>query len=210
MNRETSAECPSCSPDKKVPHEVLRTARKLVIRCTACHTTQQLERPRRAPNLKLRAIVSDYDQSHIRWLELGALEKLQIGDEVVVENSSIDAVRITAIELADGVRTGEAEAEAIRVLWAQKIDKVIVKIAVHTRKTTKSYKAPFDGDREFVVGTEEWLGKIVRIKIKNGPVLGHKGQCVRAKDVARIYVEGRRDGYRGQISFVGREPARRR
>jgi uncharacterized Zn finger protein len=154
--------------------------------------------------------VSDYDQSHLRWLELGALERLQIGDEVVVDNSSIDAVRITAIELADGVRTAEAEAQAIRVLWAQKIDKVMVKIAVHTRKTTRSYKIPFDGDKEFVVGNEERLGKIVRLKIKNGPVLGHIGQCARAKDIARMYVEGKRDGDRGQMSLVGHMQARRR
>lgn len=212
MNRETDVECPSCSPDKKVLHEILHTGKKLVVRCTACHTTQNVEPPRRPAALKLRVIVSHYDQSHVGWFEVGVRERLYVGDEVIVENSSIDAVRITAIELSDGVRTTEAEAESIRALWAQKIDKVVVKIAVHTGKTTRSHKVPFDGEKTFVVGTEERLGKIARIKVKQGPVLDHAGQCAQAKDVGRIYVEGttRRSADRSQISLAGRKPTFRR
>ncbi|MEI7826533.1 MAG: HVO_0476 family zinc finger protein [Euryarchaeota archaeon] len=212
MNRETDVECPSCSPDKKVLHEVLHTGKKLVVRCAVCHTTQHVEPPRRPAALKLRVVVSYYDQSHVGWFELGVRERLHVGDDVIVENSSIDAVRITAIELSDGVRTAEAEAESIRVLWAQKIDKVVVKIAVHTGKTTRSHKVPFDGEKKFVIGTEERLGKITRIKVKQGPVLDHAGQCVQAKDVGRVYIEGtaRRSADRNQISLVGRKPARGR
>lgn len=212
MNRETYVECPSCSPDKKVLHEVLHTGKKLVVRCTACHATQHVEPPHRPTALKLRVVVSYHDQSHVGWFELGAREWLHIGDEVIVENSSIDAVRITAIELSDGVRMAEAEAESIRVLWAQKIDKVVVKIAVHTGKTTRSHKVPFDGEKKFVVGTEERLGKIARIKVKRGPVLDQAGQYAQAKDVGRVYVEGttRRSADRNQISLAGRKPTFRR
>jgi uncharacterized Zn finger protein len=212
MNQETDVECPSCSPDKKVPHEVLHTGKKLVVRCTACLATQHVEPPRRPTALKLRVVVSYHDQSHLGWFELGAREWLRIGDEVIVENSSIDAVRITAIELGDGVRTAEAEAESIRVLWAQKIDKVVVKIAVHTGKTTRSHKVPFDGEKRFVVGAEERLGKISRIKVKRGPVLDQAGQFAQAKDVGRVYVEGttRRSADRNQISQAGRKAAFRR
>jgi uncharacterized Zn finger protein len=148
----------------------------------------------------------------VGWFEVGVRERLYVGDEVIVENSSIDAVRITAIELSDGARTAEAEAESIRALWAQKIDTVVVKIAVHTGRTTRSYKVPFDGEKKFIVGTEERLGKIARIKVKQGPVLDHAGQCAQAKDVGRIYVEGttRRSADRNQISLAGRNPALRR
>jgi uncharacterized Zn finger protein len=212
MNRETYVECPSCSPDKKVPHELLHLGKKLVVRCTACLATQHIEPPRRPTALKLRVVVSYHDQSHLGWFELGAREWLRVGDEVIVENSSIDAVRITAIELGDGVRAAEAEAESIRVLWAQKIDKVVVKIAVHTGKTTRSHKVPFDGEKRFVVGAEEQLGRISRIKVKRGPVLDQAGQYAQAKDVGRVYVEGttRRRADRNQISQAGRKPAFRR
>jgi uncharacterized Zn finger protein len=189
--RETNVECPSCLSDKKVPHEVLRTANKLVIRCKVCHTTQQIDLPHRVVSLKLKVVVSDYEQSHVSWLELKALERLHIGDEFIVENSSIDAVRITAIELSDGVRTVEAEAESIRTLWAQKIDKVVVKIAVHTGKTTSSHKVAFDGEKRFVVGDKERLGEVARIKIKHGPVLDRAGQSAQAKDIARVYIKGK-------------------
>jgi uncharacterized Zn finger protein len=212
VNRETDFECPSCSSDKKVPHEVLRTAKKLVIRCTVCHTTQQVDLPRRVASLKLKVVVSDYDQSHLSWLELGALERLRIGDEFIVENSSIDAVRIIAIELNDGVRTEEAEAASIRVLWAQKIDKVVVKIAVHSGKTTKSHKVAFDGEKRFVVGDKERLGEVARIKIKHGPVFDRVGQSASAKDIARVYIKGitRRSADRNQVSFTRQKPTQRR
>ena len=212
VNRETDFECPSCSSDKKVPHEVLRTAKKLVIRCTVCHTTQQVDLPRRVASLKLKVVVSDYDQSHLSWLELGALERLRIGDEFIVENSSIDAVRIIAIELNDGVRTEEAEAASIRVLWAQKIDKVVVKIAVHSGKTTKSHKVAFDGEKRFVVGDKEQFGEVARIKIKHGPVFDRVGQSASAKDIARVYIKGitRRTADRNQVSFTRQKPTQRR
>jgi len=212
VNRETDFECPSCSSDKKVPHEVLRTAKKLVIRCTVCHTTQQVDLARRVASLKLKVVVSDYDQSHLSWLELGALERLHIGDEFIVENSSIDAVRIIAIELSDRVRTEEAEAASIRVLWAQKIDKVVVKIAVHSGKTTKSHKVAFDGEKRFVVGDKERLGEVARIKIKHGPVFDRVGQSASAKDIARVYIKGitRRSADRNQFSFTRHKLTQRR
>ena len=212
MNRETCFECPSCSSDKKVPHDVLRTGKKLVICCTVCHATRQVALPPRARNLKLKVVVSDYNQSHVSWLELGTLEWLRIGDEFIVENTSVDAVRITAIELNDGGRTEEAEADSIRVLWAQKIDKVVVKIAVHSGKTTKSHKVAFDGGKTFVVGDKEQLGEVVRIKIKQGPVLGHVGQSANARDIARLYIKGktRRSTDRNRFVLTRHKPAPRR
>jgi len=190
MSLEINLECYSCSPDKKVLHEVLHSGKKLVVRCTRCHVTHQAEPADRTPMVKLKVVVSDYDQSYVRWFDVGVVERLRIRDEMIVENGSIDAVRITAIELSDGVRAAEAEAEAIRVVWAQKIDKVVVKIAVHTGNITRSYKVPFDGDKEFVVGHEEQHGKIARVKVRRGPVLDRAGQSARAKDVGRVYVTG--------------------
>jgi uncharacterized Zn finger protein len=140
--------------------------------------------------VKLKVVVSNYDQSYVRWFDVGVGERLGVREEMIVENGSIDAVRITAIELSGGVRATEAGAETIRVVWAQKIDKVVVKIAVHTGNITRSYKVPFDGEKEFVVGHEEQHGKIARVKVRRGPVLDRAGQSVKAKDVARVYVTG--------------------
>jgi uncharacterized Zn finger protein len=148
----------------------------------------------------------------VSWLELVALERLYIGDEFIVENSSVDAVRITAIELDGGVRTVEAEAESIRALWAQKIDKVVVKIAVHSGKTTKSHKIAFDGEKRFVVGDKERLGEVARIKIKHGPLFDRVGQSASAKDIARVYIKNttKRSADRNQFSFTRHKPTQRR
>jgi uncharacterized Zn finger protein len=146
--------------------------------------------------VRLKVVVSDYDQSYVRWFEVGVEERFRVRDEMIVENGSIDAVRITAIELSDGVRATESVAETIKAVWAQKIDKVVVKIAVHTGGITRSYKVPFDGEKEFVVGHEEQLGKIARIKVRGGPVLDRAGQSAKAKDVGRVYVKGSRGNER--------------
>ena len=189
MSQEINLECYSCSPDKKVLHEVLHVGKKLVVRCTQCHVTRQAEPAVRVSAVKLKVVVSDYDKSYVRWFELGAAERLRLHDEMIVENGSIDAVRISAIELRDGRREPEAAAEMIRVVWAQKIDKVVVKIAVHTGNITRSHKLPFDGEQEFVVGHAEQRGKITRIRVKEGSVLDRAGQSAKAKDVGRVYVE---------------------
>jgi uncharacterized Zn finger protein len=189
MNRETYLECYSCSPDKKVLHEVLRVGKKLVVRCTQCHVTRQAEPSVRASAVKLKVVVSDYDKSYVRWFEVAAAERLHLHDEMIVENGSIDVVRISAIELRDGRREPEAAAETIRVVWAQKIDKVVVKITVHTGNVTRSYKMPFDGEQEFIVGHAEQHGTITRIRIKKGSMLDQAGQSAKAKDVGRVYVE---------------------
>ncbi|MGZ4922990.1 MAG: HVO_0476 family zinc finger protein [Halobacteriota archaeon] len=212
MNQETYFVCPSCSSDKKVPHEVLSTSKKLIIRCMVCHNTQQVAIPPRFKNIKLKVVVSDYENSHVSWLELEALERLRIGDEFIVENASVDAVRITAIELDGGVRTAESEATLIRALWAQKIDNVVVKIAVHLGKTTKSHKVAFDGEKRFVVGETERFGEVARIKIKHGPIFDRAGQSASSKDIARVYIKNttRRRADRNQFSFTRYKPARRR
>ena len=196
MSQEINLECYSCSPDKKVLHEVLHSGKKLVVRCTLCQATHQAEPADRTSMVRLKVVVSDYDQSYVRWFEVGVDERLRVRDEMIVENGSIDAVRITAIELSDGVRATEAVAETIRAVWAQKIDKVVVKIAVHTGGITRSHKVPFDGEKEFVVGHEEQLGKIARVKVRGGPVLDRAGQSAKAKDVGRVYVKGSRGNER--------------
>lgn len=196
MSQEINLECYSCSPDKKVLHEVLHSGKKLVVRCTLCQATHQAEPADRTSMVRLKVVVSDYDQSYVRWFEVGVDERLRVRDEMIVENGSIDAVRITAIELSDGVRATEAVAETIRAVWAQKIDKVVVKIAVHTGGITRSHKVPFDGEKEFVVGHEEQLGKILRVKVRGGPVLDRAGQSAKAKDVGRVYVKGSRGNER--------------
>jgi len=182
-----------------VTHDVLRAGRKFIVRCSACENIGQMEPPRRAASLKVKVIVSDYDLSHLGWFEVGCRERLHLGDELIVENGSAEAVRITAIELNDGVRGAEAVAESIRTLWTQKIDKVVVKIAVHTGRTTRSQQVPCNGEDEFTVGSDQQLGKISGIKLRHGAMLSRPGQSALAKDIQRMYVEGAAGRRHGRV-----------
>lgn len=192
MDREIEVECPSCSPTSKVLHEVVSNRGKRIIRCSKCSTTRQVERGRNATLVKLRVVVSYHDESYVRSFEVNAGEVVRVGDEIVAENESAEAVRITAIEFPNGLRQSQAPAALIKTLWAQKIDRVVVKIAVHRGRTTRSYDVRVEGDREFVIGDQEQRGEINRIKIKKGPVLEREGQAAQAKDIQRIYVKAKR------------------
>ncbi|MGZ4938899.1 MAG: HVO_0476 family zinc finger protein [Halobacteriota archaeon] len=192
MDREIDVECPSCSPTTEIPHEIVSDRGKRIIRCVKCSTTRQVEQSRNASLVKLRVVVSFHDKSYLRSFEVGAGEVLEVGDEIVAENESAEAVRITAIESSGGLRSAQAPAGRIKTIWAQKIDRVIVKVAVHRGRTTQSYDVPVEGDKKYVVGDQERHGEISHIKIKKGPVLERKGQAAQAKDIQRIYVKAKK------------------
>ncbi len=196
MDREIDIECPSCSPTDEVPHEVVSNRGKRIVRCTECSATRQIQGDQKTLPITLRVVVSYHERSYVRSFEVNEEEMLQVGDEIVAENGSAEAVRITAIESPNGVRYDHAPASLIKTLWAQKIDQVIVKIAVHRGRSTQSYNVPVGGDREFIVGDEERHGQISRIKIKKGPVLEREGQTAKAKDIKRIYVTAKKRGRR--------------
>ncbi len=186
MDREIEVECPSCSPTSKVLHEIVGNRGKWVVQCSKCCTVRQIQRDRDASLAKLRVVVSYHDRSYLRSFETDGREVLQVGDEIVAENGSAEAVRITAIEAPNGLRYDQAPAALIKTLWTQKIDRVIVKVAVHRGRATQSYDVPVEGETEFVVGDQAQRGEINRIKIKKGPVLERKGQAAQAKDIQRI------------------------
>ncbi len=194
MDREIEVECPSCSPTNKVSHEVVSNREKRIIRCSKCSTTRQIEFDRHPASVKLKVVVSYHDKSYVQSFEAGTREVLRVDDEIIAENESAEAVRITAIEFLDGSRHREAQAALVSTIWAQKIDKVVVKIAVHRGRTTRSYSVVVEGDREFGIGDLERGGVISRIKIKNGPILARVGQAAQAKDIQRIYVNANKRG----------------
>ena len=194
MNREINVECPSCSPNKKVLHEVLSDRTNPVVRCATCHAIRKVGYERGPSITKIKVVTSYHDHSYLRWFEAGMHEQLHVGDEIVVENGSAEAVRVTAIEVSNGSRMPYATAVSIKTLWARKIDKVVVRIAVHRGKTTKRYKTSFEGDKDFIVGSEEKFGEIDRIKVKAGPMLARPGQRAKAKDIRGIFIKGPKRG----------------
>lgn len=195
VNRELDVECPSCSPNKKVLHEVLSDSTNPVVRCLTCHATRRVRFERGSSTTKLRVVTSYHDRSYLRWFEAGTHEQLHIGDQIVVENGSAEAVSVTAIEVSNGSRTRYAPVVSIKTLWAQRIDRVVVRIIVHMGKTTERHTEAFEGDKEFIVGSEEKFGRIDRIKVRAGPVLARRGQRAKAKNIRGIFVSGPRGGH---------------
>lgn len=201
MIREIEIECPSCSPQEEVTHEVLKEGQSPLVRCMECGQVHpaKMKTPK---NVKLKVIVSKMDISNTFKTELDSETVLQVDDELVVddeESGMVCPILITSLE-AGGKRVNAGRAEEIETVWGRAIDEVTVKFSAQegTEKTEVIEKR-VPGDYEFVVGAEEKVGNtrlfINKIKVRDGNFRSRKGDVVLAKYVKRIFArKGRREG----------------
>ena len=193
--------CPTCSPHASQSHEVLKQQGRsgsrggdLLVRCTECGTTHTITvAPTRTT--EIRIIVSQDEDSDRYTIELPLDHEVYVEDELLVDDPSADEVHlveVTAIE-SSAKRVTSAVADEIETIWARAIDEVTVKITIHDRTRTESERLRVYGDKEFVVGGIEEIGrkrvKITRIKTYKGGFRKYEGDVVLAKDVKRAYGE---------------------
>jgi uncharacterized Zn finger protein len=206
MMREIEVECPSCSPEEEIGHEVLKEGQSPLVRCLECgqvHATK-IKTPKA---VSLKVIVSKQDISSTYRTKLDSETILQVDDELVVddeETGTVCPILITAPD-AGGKRVKVARAENTETIWGRAIDEVTVKFSAQegTEKTEVIEKR-VPGDYEFVVGAEEKVGNtrlfINKIKVRDGIFRSRKGDVVLAKYVKRIFARKKGDGS-GQSSF---------
>jgi len=200
--------CPTCSPHAPQSHEVLkhqggssgrgggssRNSGDLLVRCTECGTTHTITvEPTRTT--EIRIIVSKDEDSERYTIELPPDHEVYVEDELLVDDPSADEVHlveVTSIE-SSTKRVASAVADEIETIWARAIDEVTVKITIHDRTRTESERLRVYGDKEFVVGGIEEIGrkkvKITRIKTYKDGFQKYAGDVVLAKDVKRAYGE---------------------
>jgi len=200
MIREIEVECPSCSPQEEVGHQVLKEGQSALVRCLECGQV----RPAKIKTLKasvLNVIVSKMDISHIYKIKLDSEIVLHVDDEIVVDDEEAEMVfpiMITAID-AKEKRVKMAKAEDIKTIWGRYIEEVTVKFTAQsgTEKSEVIEKC-VSGDYEFVVGAEEIVGNmrlfINKIKVRDGEFRSRKGDIVLAKYVKRIFARKKGDG----------------
>lgn len=209
MTREIEVECPSCSPEEEVGHEVLKEGQSPLVRCLECGQVHaaKIKTPKA---VSLKVIVSKMDISNTYKTELDSETVLQVDDELVVDDEETGVVcpiLITALD-AGGKRVASAKAENIETIWGRAIDEVTVKFSAQSgTEKTEVIEKKVPGDYEFVVGAEEKIGNkrlfIHKIKVRDGAFRSRKGDVVLAKYVKRIYARkkwegsGQRDMRRG-------------
>lgn len=206
MIREIEVECPSCSPEEEVRHEVLKEGQSPLVRCLECGQVHvaKIKTPKK---VNLKVIVSKMDVSNTYRTELDSETVLQVDDELVVDDEEkgvVCPILITALD-AGGKRVKLAKAENIETIWGRAIDEVTVKFSAQAgTEKTEVIEKRVPGDYEFVVGTEEKVGNtrlfINKIKVRDGLFRSRKGDVVLAKYVKRIFARKKGDDS-GQRNF---------
>ena len=206
MMREIEVECPSCSPEEEVGHEVLKEGQSPIVRCLECGQVHaaKIKTPK---TVNLKAIVSKVDITNTYKTELDSETVLEVDDELVVDDEEkgvVCPILITAID-AGGKRVLSAKAENIEAVWGRAIDEITVKFSAQSGiEKTEVIEKKVPGDYEFVVGAEEKIGNkrlfITKIKVRDGVFRSRKGDVVLAKYVKRIYARKKWEGS-GQRDF---------
>ncbi len=140
----------------------------------------------------VNAIISFEGESERGKIRLKESEKVEKGDELIVETDSGFRIgEVTSLELVNNKRGEEAEAKEIRTIWLRDTGEVGVRISLHKRAITTPVTIYVPGETEFRVGEELEIGnkkfRISKIKSRDGKVIDRRNAGVRAKDIKRVY-----------------------
>ena len=181
----------ACEECGEVPHRVLsgRLAGKdaLVftgtVRCSSCGRVSSVTVREDRPIL-VSVVVSEGDHSVRQTVEFSPDEFVSVGDRIEHDGHLL---RLTAIEVGER-RVPASRARDVRTVWAKKVDRVRVKIAVNKGNRTVSHELEAAPDEEFEVGDIVDLGRqralIHRIAIEGGTL---RHGSARAEEIVRIY-----------------------
>lgn len=207
MNQEIEIECPSCSPDNPVLHEVLKSGQNVLVKCEDCgeiHTTKtEKEKP-----VYLKTIISKGEKTFTHTNQMYKGDVVDVDDELVVDDGVCEDVYpiiVTSIE-SQGKRVESAKVDDIDSIWGRAIDEVDVKITLHSEQETYSVNKRVSGGHEFVVGEKYDLDDIsfivTRIKIRKGGFWIKEGDAVEAKYIKRLFAqEIPKEKYRGKTAW---------
>ncbi len=182
-------ECPKCKEETlhtvikgKMYHKQDITLDALV-NCGECKHTHQIKLTEPGP-IEVPVIVSDQERSIKLSQELDPTEKVEIGDEMQVEDLF---VKVTAIECGPK-RVNSAMPKDIDTLWVMRYDRIVVKVSGNHRARTVSGKVFAPPEEEFTIGDMVRIGKydilVHTIKLRRGKK--RMGSAM-AKDVVRLY-----------------------
>ena len=183
-------ECPVCG--EETLHRVIkgRVSEKEgaisfegVVKCSVCGNVHRAS-IKEDKKVKVRAIISDGENSRKTFIELYPNDRVGIDDEFMMDGTR---VRIRAIE-TEQRRVESAPVHDIKTLWLQRYDKVKVKFSINRKDVTVSRSIYASPDEEFYVGDSLQIDRdyvvIHRIKTEQGIV--RKGGA-QARDIVRIY-----------------------
>ena len=176
--------CPACGTNTE--HALIKTGQENLVRCEICGIVHSVQKERERL-VTLKAIVNKDELSEPYIIKLPAIEKLRVGDELLVDDASKDVVMTQITSIETDRRVNSAIAEAVKTIWARATDEVPLKISVYRNGQTHPLKIIVQGDEVFEVGEVRQIKGfkfvIVKIKLRNEG-FADMGE---AKDIVRIW-----------------------
>lgn len=181
-------ECPLCGVDRD--HEILKESGEVLVRCNTCGHIHRVTWEQK-PLLKVRVVVSSGERSMVCSTEMETEEEVTLGDVITAEcDGEAYGVEITGIEKGEQ-RVKRARGSEIRTLWTRAIEQVVVRVSIHSGRTTTPLYLTSEGTREYEVGERYRAGKgwfrISHIKLRNGRFMRRKGERAVAMSIKRVY-----------------------
>jgi uncharacterized Zn finger protein len=126
MTQHLNIECPSCSPEEKVSHELIKLGISPTVHCQKCGLVYIAQGVSIPEKINVRVYVNRIEHPFTRWVKLNAGEVLSEDEEIVLDNvkvSDCNPFIITSLQV--GVRrVPSARAEELDTIWARPLNEI--------------------------------------------------------------------------------------
>jgi len=126
MTQHINIECPSCSPEEKVSHELIKLGQSPLVHCLECGLVYVASEIKIPDKISVRVFVNRIECPFTYWVKLDAGELLHEDEEIVLDKaktSDKNPFIITSLQV--GVRrVPSALAEELDTIWARPLDEI--------------------------------------------------------------------------------------
>lgn len=159
-----------------------------VLKCVTCGLVRTIPAPRQARMRPVPVILSHGATSERREVVVPVEGTVATGDEFTLDERRI---RVTAVELADGMRPPKALGRDVKVLYAVHFDTVTLHYTVNQGEVTQSFQEEVSPEEEVHIGSvREVQGlrlAVKTLKSDQNRTL-HRGYLF-AKSVRRVFAD---------------------
>ncbi|WP_235203884.1 transcriptional regulator NrpA [Methanosarcina soligelidi] len=126
MTQHIKIECPSCSPEEKVPHELIKFGISPLVHCLECGLVYIASGLKAPEKISVRVFVNRIEHPFTHWVKLNAGELLREDEEIIldkVKTGEGSPFVITSLQV--GVRrVPSALAEELDTIWARPLNEI--------------------------------------------------------------------------------------
>ena len=180
--------CPTCK--EEVSHQILRTTEKgkgvdHLVQCNICNGVHKVElRPPKST--EVRFTLSERGDSNQLIMEIDVDELFTLGDQFDHDESIFE---ITRLEMPDATSSNRVSAEKVRMVWATRVDEVMVKLTFTEGEESFSDTIMCQPDQEFHCGSiyehSSGLWRIRALHSGKGRTLNGK---MKASNIRRVFL----------------------